>query len=194
MLCARSRPGSYPQKRKAKVINMKTLAFLPVVIVALAGCAVGPNYKRPLVSAPTDYRAATPSPAAPASSLGNENWWQLYQDPVLVQLIHTALQQNYDVRIAATRVLQAQAQVGIARADQLPSANVGAGVFSEGNPKVSNLFPAYEVNGGQLTVAVVHRQAVVLAIGVLDPAAVTAVTNLFEVVAGRAELPQHLEV
>jgi uncharacterized lipoprotein len=46
---------------------MKKLAFLPVVIVALAGCAVGPNYKRPAVSVPTDYRAATPSPAAPVS-------------------------------------------------------------------------------------------------------------------------------
>ena len=134
---------------------MKKLAFIPVVIVALAGCAVGPNYKRPAVSVPTDYRAATPSPAAPVSSLGNENWWQVYQDPVLVQLIHTALQQNYDVRIAATRVLEAQAQVGITRADQLPSAGVGAGVFSEGNPKVSNLFPAYEVNGGQLNLSVI---------------------------------------
>src|SRR5580692_3584219 len=134
---------------------MKKLAFLPVLIVALVGCAVGPNYKRPAVSVPTDYRATTSSPAAPASSLGNENWWQLYQDPVLVDLIHTALQQNYDVRIAATRVLEAQAQVGITRADQLPSASVGAGVFSEGNPKVSNLFPAYEVNGGQLNLSVI---------------------------------------
>src|ERR1700683_3001744 len=134
---------------------MRKLAFLPVVIVALAGCAVGPNYKRPAVSVPTDYRAAVPSPAAPPSSLGNENWWQVYQDPALVQLIHTALQQNYDVRIAATRVLEAQAQVGITRADQLPSANVGANVFSEQNAKVSNLFPAYEVNAGQLNLSVI---------------------------------------
>jgi outer membrane protein, multidrug efflux system len=134
---------------------MKKLAFLPVVIVALAGCAVGPSYKRPAVSFPTEYRAAQPSPTAPPLSLGNENWWQVYQDPVLVQLIHTALQQNYDVRIAATRVLEAQAQVGITRANQLPSASVGAGVFSEGNPKVSNLFPAYEVNAGQLNLSVI---------------------------------------
>jgi len=139
----------------AKVINMKKVAFLPVVIVALAGCAVGPNYKRPVVSVPTDYRAAMPSPTAPASSLGNENWWQVYQDPVLVQLIHTALEQSYDVRIAATRVLEAQAQLGITRANQLPSASVGAGVFSQQNPKVSNLFPAYEVNGGQLNLSVI---------------------------------------
>src|ERR1700723_2243283 len=134
---------------------MKKLAILPVVIVALAGCAVGPNYKRPAVSVPTDYRAATPSPAAPVLSLGNENWWQVYQDPVLVQLIHSALQQNYDVRIAATRVLEAQAQVGITRANQLPSASLGANIYSQQNAKVSNLFPEYDVNAGQLNLSVI---------------------------------------
>jgi multidrug efflux system outer membrane protein len=134
---------------------MKKLAFCPAVIVVLAGCAVGPNYKRPAVSVPTDYRTAMPAPTAPASSLGNENWWQVYQDPVLVQLIHTALEQNYDVRIAATRVLEAQAQLGITRADQFPSASVGADIFSQQNPKVSNLFPSYGVNAGQLNLSVI---------------------------------------
>ena len=90
--------------------------------------------------------SATRPPAS--SSLGNEQWWQVYQDPVLTQLIHTAIAQNYDVRIAAARVLEAQAQVGITRANQLPSANVGAGIFSQQNPKVTNLFPAYQVNAG----------------------------------------------
>src|ERR1700745_704778 len=106
---------------------MKKLAFLPIVVL-LAGCKVGPNYKRPVVDVPTDYRAAMPPATAPASSLGNENWWQVYQDPVLLQLIHTALEQNYDVRIAATRVLEAQDQLGIVAANQFPSARLGAGV------------------------------------------------------------------
>ena len=75
--------------------------------------------------------------------------------PCLTQLIHTALQQNYDVRIAATRVLEAQAQLGITRANQFPSASVGAGVFSQQNAKVSSLFPAYEVNAGQLNLSVI---------------------------------------
>ena len=132
---------------------MKKLAFLPIAVL-LAGCAVGPNYKRPAVTVPTDYRDAMPAPNRPVSSLGNENWWQVYQDPVLVQLIHTALRQNYDVRIAATRVLEAQAQLGITRANQLPSASVGANVYSQQNAKVSNLFPAYEVNAGQLNLSV----------------------------------------
>jgi outer membrane protein, multidrug efflux system len=79
----------------------------------------------------------------------------VYQDPVLTQLIHTAIMQNYDVRIAATRVLEAQAQVGVTRANQLPSASVAAEVFSQQNAKVSKLFPAYEVNGGELNLSVI---------------------------------------
>jgi multidrug efflux system outer membrane protein len=133
---------------------MKKLAFLPIFIL-LAGCAVGPNYKRPAVSLPTDYRAAAPAQNDSAASLSNEKWWEVYQDPVLAQLIHTALQQNYDVRIAATRVLEAQAQLGITRANQFPSASVGAGVSSQQNAKVSSQFPAYEVNAGQLNLSVI---------------------------------------
>jgi outer membrane protein, multidrug efflux system len=133
---------------------MKKLLLLTIAVL-LAGCAVGPNYKRPTVNVPTDYRDSMAAQTAAASSLGNENWWQVYQDPVLVQLLHTALQQNYDVRIAATRVLEAQDQLGIVRANQFPSASLGAGVFSEGNAKVTNLFPAYEVNAGQLNLSVI---------------------------------------
>jgi multidrug efflux system outer membrane protein len=133
---------------------MKRFLLLAIVVL-LTGCAVGPNYKRPTVNVPTDYRDSMAAQTATASSLGNEKWWDVYQDPVLVQLVHTALQQNYDVRIAATRVLEAQAQVGITRANQFPSASVGASAFSEQNAKVSNLFPAYEVNAGQLNLSVI---------------------------------------
>jgi multidrug efflux system outer membrane protein len=132
---------------------MKKVVFLPVFVL-LAGCAVGPNYKRPAVGVPTDFRAAIPA-QPPVASLGNEKWWDVYQDPVLTQLIRTAIQQNYDVRIAATRVLEAQAQVGITRADQLPSASVGANIFSQKNAKVSNSFAAYEANAGQVNLSVI---------------------------------------
>src|SRR5579862_9879171 len=136
---------------------MKRTALM-VILAALileAGCMMGPKYKRPIVDVPQGYRASAPQQAAQASSLGNEQWWQVYQDPVLTQLIHTAIAQNYDVRIAATRVLEAQAQVGVTRANQLPSASVGADVFSQQNAKVSNLFPAYQVNGGELNLSVI---------------------------------------
>src|ERR1700727_754888 len=136
---------------------MKKTTFLGIlaVLVLEAGCMMGPKYKRPAVDVPQEYRAPAPQQAAQASSLGNEQWWQVYQDPVLARLIHTAIAQNYDVRIAAARVLEAQAQVGITRANQFPSANVGANVFSQQDAKVTNLFPAYEVNGGQVNLSVI---------------------------------------
>ncbi len=133
---------------------MKKLPLLTIAVL-FAGCAVGPNYKRPTVNVPTDYRDSMAGRTAAASSLGNEKWWDVYQDTVLTQLIHTAIQQNYDVRIAAARVLEAQAQLGITRANQFPSASVGASVFSQQNAKVSNLFPANEVNAGQLNLSVI---------------------------------------
>jgi outer membrane protein, multidrug efflux system len=132
---------------------MKKFLLLPIAVL-LSGCAVGPNYKRPIANVPSDYRGGMPAQPATAS-LGNEKWWDVYQDPVLTQLIHTALQQNYDVRIAATRVLEAQAQLGITRANQFPSASVGAGVLSQQNAKTSSVFPAYEVNAGQLNLSVI---------------------------------------
>lgn len=132
---------------------MKKSAFLAVVML-LGGCMVGPNYKRPMVSVPTAFRDTTSARTA-ASSVGNEKWWQVYQDPVLVRLIHTALEHDYDARIAATRVLEAQAALGIIQANQFPSASVGAGVFSQENPKVSRVFPPYEVNAGHLDLTVI---------------------------------------
>jgi outer membrane protein, multidrug efflux system len=136
---------------------MKNPALLGIlaVLVLEAGCMMGPKYKRPAVNVPQEYRTPEPQPATQASSLGNEQWWQLYQDPVLTQLIHTAIAQNYDLRIAAARVLEAQAQVGITRSNQFPSASVGADIYSQQNPKVSNVFPAYQVNAGELNLSVI---------------------------------------
>jgi multidrug efflux system outer membrane protein len=129
-----------------------------LICLSVAGCAVGPRYRRPAVNAPPAYRG--PAPAAPdhhgsASSLGNEKWWQVFQDPVLQKLIRTALKQNYDVQIAAARVLQAQATFGITRANQFPSASAGAQAFSQNNPKISSAFPAYEVNAGEVDLSVI---------------------------------------
>jgi len=66
-----------------------------------------------------------------AQSLGDQKWWEVFQDKQLQDLIHTALQQNYDIRIAATRILEARAQVGITRADGLPTISAGAQSFDQ---------------------------------------------------------------
>jgi len=109
------------------------LAALLLVVLLTAGCVVGPNYKRPGVDVPGTYRGATPpAEAQPAAeSLADQKWWEVFQDQQLQGLIRTALQQNYDVRIAATRILQAQAQVGITRAGQLPTIGGGAQVLDD---------------------------------------------------------------
>jgi multidrug efflux system outer membrane protein len=121
----------------------------------LAGCLVGPDYKRPPVEAPGVYRSDSQSPLAASQPLGDEKWWEVFQDPVLQQLIRTAIEQNYDLRIAASRVLQAQSQLGVTRANQFPTVSAGAQAFSERNPKISSAFPSYEANAGEVDLAVV---------------------------------------
>lgn len=134
---------------------MRRLVLLAAALL-LVGCTVGPNYKRPAVDTPSAYRGENPSASASAAeSLGNEKWWEVFQDPVLQQLIRTALQRNYDVQIAVTRVLQSQAQLGITRANQFPMVGAGAQTFGERNPKISSAFPAYEANAGQINLSAI---------------------------------------
>ena len=144
-----------------KFVNTRLLGSIALVLAVsgLTACAVGPNYKRPAVDVPAAYRdPGKPSqqaeaPAQPTSatgSLGDENWWEVFQDKQLQDLIRTALKNNYDVRIAATRVEQARAQLGITRADQYPSVSVGGNVTSVQNPAIGPI-PAYEVTQGQVT-------------------------------------------
>jgi outer membrane protein, multidrug efflux system len=130
---------------------VRSLIALSLVMLLLSGCAVGPNYKRPSVNVPDTYRGAVPPEAQQpaAESLGDQKWWEVFQDKQLQDLIHTALQQNYDVRIAATRILEARAQVGIARADQLPTISGGAQAVNERNPRVK-LYPQYETSSNQV--------------------------------------------
>jgi multidrug efflux system outer membrane protein len=73
----------------------------------------------------------------------------VFQDKQLQDLIHAALQQNYDVRIAATRILEAQAQVGITRADQLPTINAGAQTNDQRSAR-AKLFPAFETSAHEV--------------------------------------------
>ena len=136
---------------------MKKLATIALLMLAAASCTVGPNYKRPTVDVPGAYRGTPPSPEAPqvtpqpgeeknaqaasqasqaaAQSIGDEKWWEVFQDKQLQELIWTALKNNYDVNIAAARILKAQAQLGITRADQLPTISAGAAALDLGIPK-----------------------------------------------------------
>lgn len=117
-----------------------------VVLLALCACKVGPNYQRPPVTLPDQYRGLAPQAAPaqpPAETFGDMKWWTVFQDKVLEDLIKEALTNNYDVLIAATRVAQAQAIVGVTRADQLPSVSATAGVQG----LKSQLFPSEAAYG-----------------------------------------------
>jgi multidrug efflux system outer membrane protein len=119
-----------------------------------SGCTVGPNYKKPEVHVPSTYRGLPPEEAGKtdAASIGDQKWWEIFQDEQLRSLIRTALEQNYDVRIAGARILQAQAQLGITRADQYPSVSTGAGITDQRTASGKS-FPASETSIGLLNVA-----------------------------------------
>lgn len=141
---------------------MNQTILLCSLTIFTCACTVGPNYQRPKINAPAMYRGAatpaggagsqeTPPPAADAPpqasepSLGDQKWWDVFRDPQLQELMRTALKQNYDVQIAATRILEAQAQLGITRADQLPTISAGAASFNDRYARQKPL-PEFETN------------------------------------------------
>jgi outer membrane protein TolC len=122
------RPPRQPLSgRRRTRLRVLTLTFALTVGALTAACTVGPNYKRPVIQTPTTFRGADAAPAADAQSLADLRWAALFNDETLTTLVTTALKQNFDVRIAAERVLQARAQLRIRRSDQFPSIDASAG-------------------------------------------------------------------
>ena len=124
----RSRSGRDPVLTSvAKTVLAGALAVL------LSGCNVGPNYKRPVSATPQGFRGglapdlapSAPTPGDSSISIADRQWAAIFQDPVLQHLVQEALQNNLDLRIAAQRVLEAQAQVGVTRSQQFPTVNAG---------------------------------------------------------------------
>ncbi len=104
-----------------------TLLLGCISAATIAGCNVGPNYKRPNVPAPPAYRGPDESQikSEQQNSLGDQKWAEVYQEPELQDLIRRALANNFDVQIAADRILEQEAQVRIARSAQFPTLSVG---------------------------------------------------------------------
>jgi NodT family efflux transporter outer membrane factor (OMF) lipoprotein len=103
---------------------------IAVVIAAalLSSCTVGPNYVRPTVPVPQNFRAPEPLPAPQAASLADLKWFEIFKDEQLQELTRTALVQNYDLRDAVARVEQARANLGITRSNQFPQANASGDI------------------------------------------------------------------
>jgi NodT family efflux transporter outer membrane factor (OMF) lipoprotein len=104
-------------------------ALTPFAALVLASCTLGPDYKRPVVETPTVHRGAASGQATP-DSIADLKWFELFRDDQLTDFISTALTQNFELRIAAERVLQARAAFGITRSNQFPQVDVSAGVVA----------------------------------------------------------------
>ena len=107
-----------------QVSSLGSLLAAAALFLLLPGCAVGPNYQRPKVSVPTGYRSAEAS--AQQASIADLPWWEVFKDSRLRELVQTALANNYDLRIAVTRIEQSRQIAAQARAQYFPFLNYGA--------------------------------------------------------------------
>src|SRR5580693_3564517 len=125
---------------------MTRAGALFLISIVAAGCTVGPSYKRPPAAAPDAFRGQAPDQpsAGKTSSLGDERWWQVFQDESLQALIRDALEHSYNVKMAAARIIEAQAQLGITRSDQFPAVSAGVDVLGE-RPSVALGFPSANI-------------------------------------------------
>jgi len=107
-----------------------------VLSALLAGCAIGPDYQRPAEELPAQW----PAPVAAAMTAQTDwaQWWQRYQDPVLDRLVAEALANNLDVRIAAARIEEARAALGLSEAQRYPTLGIQADL-ARGEPNGSLL-------------------------------------------------------
>ena len=103
--------------------NMRTLVVLASATL-LGACAVGGDYKRPPLNTPESFRGA---PSASGKALAEMAWWEIYQDPALNTLLRAALENNYDVRIALTRIDEFRAVAGIVGYGSIPTVNATGG-------------------------------------------------------------------
>jgi multidrug efflux system outer membrane protein len=122
----------------ARVLSASALALV------LAGCLVGPDYKRPPTGPPAQFRFTSPQELDRAS-VADLAWFELFRDDALRELIRTALLQNYDLQIATARILQARAQVGIVRSQIFPTIGaIGGGQTLRTSPNATRLPPGID--------------------------------------------------
>lgn len=101
---------------------------VPMLACVLTGCAAGPNYSRPAIATPQNFRAPEPLPETTPSSLADLKWFEVFEDQKLQDLVRTAVVQNYDLRDAVARVEAARANLGITQSSQLPNLDANGAV------------------------------------------------------------------
>jgi len=109
------------------------VALLPVLLVN--GCTVGPKYKRPTFQPPATFYTEQ---QATSVSAADQGWWELFKDPVLQGLIHDALQSNYDLQLAVSRVEQERALLGVTRSQYYPQVAYDGNISGQQSPIIAN--------------------------------------------------------
>jgi len=121
---------------------MRKLSTFLLVSLLAGGCTIGPDYQRPVVDTPTEWRVTTPD----AKELADSAWWQQFNDPVLNDLIGVALNDNKDLLIAVARIEEYAGRYGVVRADLFPqlgaSTDYSRGRITEAG--ANPLSPAYK--------------------------------------------------
>ena len=106
-------------------IRLRTVLAAALALPWLAGCRMGPDYRRPDLTSPASYRDQPT--ASQAASLADQPWWTVFGDEVLRQLVAQAIASNLDLRAAVWRIEQARAGVTVARSAALPQAGYQGG-------------------------------------------------------------------
>jgi len=133
---------------------MSKIAALIIILATLSACTVGPDYVKPEVDIPDEWRYSIED----ASGTVNSLWWKQFDDPVLDALIHEALINNKDVRIAAARVEEFAARVDISRSGFYPQVGYDGAAgrnktsLSEGNSRINDSYLAALNVGWELDV------------------------------------------
>jgi len=113
----------------------RTLRSAGVALAWMFGasaCVVGPDYRRPELDLPAQHRQPDAQAGEAPRPLAEHTWPEVFTDPVLQELIATALEQNSDLRLAAARILEARATLGIVRSRYYPEVVAGAGYTATG--------------------------------------------------------------
>ncbi len=151
MRIRRSNSKGVPRAGKRLEMHSSLLAVFLSYGLILSGCAVGPNYVRPKVNAPADFRSA--EGAAQQASYADLPWWEAFKDDQLKALIDTALANNYDLAIAVSRVEQARQLAALAHSQYLPAVSYNVGSSYGKNEFVASVAPgSAQVKGAFLAV------------------------------------------
>jgi len=114
---------------------MKRAIAIGLLPFILGGCTVGPKYKKPAIQAPANFYTEQQASNNSAADLA---WWELFRDPVLQGLIREALNNNYDLKLAISRVEQERALLGVTRSQYYPQVGYDANISGQQSPTIPN--------------------------------------------------------